>query len=211
MATTDANEQADTVPFGHDASTPEPGQPSAELLAVSTSYRRLLIEQPFSLKELAQMGPDELVPFINQAHQHCERALGVGLECALRAGLLLLAAKDKVPYGQWEDWLRGHTEVTARSAQMYMYAAREWPAYLASRTEAPVSGVGFRRAVQVLRAWKGRTRPAPAPAAAPDALDVLVRGLVRTVQRWEGAHGPLGAEELEEVVRQLRARRGNGG
>jgi len=45
-------------------------------------------------------------------------------EDAIAAGHRLLEAKELVPHGEWQDWLRDNVALSVRSAQRYMRLAR---------------------------------------------------------------------------------------
>jgi hypothetical protein len=57
---------------------------------------------------------------INSAVQAAESHARSAVECAIRAGGLLLQAKALVQYGEWEGWLQQHVTCAPRTAQAYM-------------------------------------------------------------------------------------------
>ena len=63
---------------------------------------------------------------ILDAHQRCKASVREALDAALTAGRALLEAKELVPHGQWQDWLRANvSEVSVRTVQRYMRAAEK--------------------------------------------------------------------------------------
>jgi len=69
----------------------------------------------------------ELSEQINHHHRECVEALNEGLRHGLRAGQLLVEAKEQLAHGQWTPWLEAHFEGSARTAQLYMRVAKHWP------------------------------------------------------------------------------------
>lgn len=61
---------------------------------------------------------------INAAHAGVEAAKREGARYAVECGRLLLEAKETVPHGGWDAWLRLNTTVSPRTAQLYMRIAR---------------------------------------------------------------------------------------
>ena len=67
----------------------------------------------------------ELASQINVEHERARGAFTKGFEHAMRAGELLLTAREAVPHGQWLPWLGANCDIPARTAQLYMRVARE--------------------------------------------------------------------------------------
>lgn len=61
---------------------------------------------------------------INAAHAGVEAAKREGARYAVECGRLLMQAKETVPHGGWDAWLRLNTTVSPRTAQLYMRIAR---------------------------------------------------------------------------------------
>jgi len=61
---------------------------------------------------------------INAAHAGVEAAKREGARYAVECGRLLIQAKETVPHGGWDAWLRLNTIVSPRTAQLYMRVAR---------------------------------------------------------------------------------------
>ena len=61
---------------------------------------------------------------INAAHAGVEAAKREGARYATECGRLLIQAKETVPHGGWDAWLRLNTTVSPRTAQLYMRIAR---------------------------------------------------------------------------------------
>jgi Protein of unknown function (DUF3102) len=60
---------------------------------------------------------------VEAEHQAAHRDARSALTHALRCGELLLEAKAAVEHGEWLNWLRANTTVTARQSQRYMRLA----------------------------------------------------------------------------------------
>jgi hypothetical protein len=61
---------------------------------------------------------------INEEHRLCDAAMKSGLEHAIRAGELLIEAKEVRSWGNWLEWLKENFEGSVRTAQAYMQVAR---------------------------------------------------------------------------------------
>lgn len=68
---------------------------------------------------------DALSNQINAEHEKARIAFTEGFAHALKAGHLLLEAKDRVQHGEWLPWLRENCKVSERTARLYMQVARE--------------------------------------------------------------------------------------
>jgi hypothetical protein len=73
-------------------------------------------------KSVAKYGLAELAKQINKAY---DNLLMTSAERAIRVGELLLAAKERVFHGEWQDWVRANTRITPASARGYMHLARQ--------------------------------------------------------------------------------------
>jgi hypothetical protein len=82
---------------------------------------------------------------IRQEHEACILAVQRGCEHAIEAGRLLIKAKDQLKHGQWLPWLRGHCQISGRTAQLYMQLARLAP------NAQHVADLSLRRAMLQLR------------------------------------------------------------
>jgi hypothetical protein len=66
----------------------------------------------------------EIVVQINDAHAEAERSLRASVEYAIRAGELLIKAKQSIQHGTWGEWLQANIAFSKRLAQTYMRLAR---------------------------------------------------------------------------------------
>jgi hypothetical protein len=66
---------------------------------------------------------DDLAASINVEHHGVQRAVEDALGHAMNAGTLLLDAKSRIEHGGWLPWLCENTQVSARTAQVYMRLA----------------------------------------------------------------------------------------
>jgi DUF3102 family protein len=65
----------------------------------------------------------ELAAEINQNHELAVMYVGQSFDHAVKAGLLLLQAKQQVKHGEWAKWLKANVKIGARQAQNYMKVA----------------------------------------------------------------------------------------
>jgi tetratricopeptide (TPR) repeat protein len=61
---------------------------------------------------------------INDTHKAVEEAPGGVLSLAIEVGDYLFRAKEQVPIGQWQSWLRENIKFSKREAQIYMQLFR---------------------------------------------------------------------------------------
>ena len=86
-------------------------------MKVMTNPRSVTTESsPMSLPTLAEA--------ITQEHLACLESTGTAAEHAWQAGRLLLEAKRQVSHGKWAAWLKDHTRLNIRTAQVYMKLAK---------------------------------------------------------------------------------------
>lgn len=85
------------------------------------------IRDVIEVPPLEEMSLDELAAFANRAHEEAQQAvdeavgrLSDALRYGVRCGQALLAAKAKVPSGEWTDWVATKTQFTEPLAQKYV-------------------------------------------------------------------------------------------
>jgi hypothetical protein len=66
----------------------------------------------------------DLAARIRQEHRAASDKMSEALLHAMAAGDLLIEAKALVRHGQWLPWLKDHVDISARTAQIYMRAAK---------------------------------------------------------------------------------------
>lgn len=71
--------------------------------------------------------PAALADEINAAVRDAKHAAGQAVQHALRAGALLVQAKELAPHGHWDSWLQANCEVAPRTARAYMALAKRLP------------------------------------------------------------------------------------
>lgn len=108
---------------------------------------------------------------INEEHRRCEEAFRSTLEHALRAGELLIEAKDGVPHGSWEAWLADNFEGSLRTAQAYMRVARARKQFEDPKTQR-VADLSLRKAIKELSTPCPKSLEGDAPESDRTALDV---------------------------------------
>jgi hypothetical protein len=75
------------------------------------------------LAEQAQDRLAELTAAARQEHLAVGLALGNALHHAMAAGDALLAMRELVPAGRWQAYVRDKTDISERSAQVYIRVA----------------------------------------------------------------------------------------
>jgi Protein of unknown function (DUF3102) len=95
-------------------------------LATPTVNPPLRRPEPTPKAETSTPAPtlDDLARVIKAEHQAVARANREVLTRAMRAGDLLIRAKEKMAHGEWLPWLKDHCEVSERAAQLYMQLAK---------------------------------------------------------------------------------------
>jgi Protein of unknown function (DUF3102) len=73
---------------------------------------------------IADLSLDMMAIGIKSHRESAERCFSHGVEHAIGAGELLIAAKKKVKHGEWLPSLESHCELALRTAQAYMQLAR---------------------------------------------------------------------------------------
>jgi hypothetical protein len=66
----------------------------------------------------------DLAARIKAEHEAVSTALKDSIRHAIRAGSLLVEAKEQLKHGQWLPWLRDHCTISERTAQLYMRCAK---------------------------------------------------------------------------------------
>lgn len=113
-------------------------------------------------EELLQLDLDEMPAPINDAVGEAQRHAGAAVGAAVLAGALLRKAKDMVPHGQWEAWLREHCTVAPRTAQAYMRLS-------AKVSEMPLEKRNAVAELPLREAFKAiSTSPTPPPSYSRD-------------------------------------------
>ena len=65
-----------------------------------------------------------LAEVANAAYVGAQGHIGAALDEVLQGGRALLAAKKKIPHGEWESWLHDHFNGSARTARAWMLGAK---------------------------------------------------------------------------------------
>jgi hypothetical protein len=140
---------------------------------------------------------EALAGAINAEHRACETALRAGLAHAIKAGELLIEAKDLCPHGTWLPWLRDNFDGRERLARAYMQVARELPKLQAENGSA-VADLSFREALAALAVREPVrvvVHHVPVPPAEPVTL------VVRDVPAPPREPGSVGDRSGERVYR----------
>src|SRR5690349_10402886 len=83
--------------------------------------------------EIEALGVDELSHAIRAMHEYSWQLAVKTVEGARHTGVLLRAAKAKVPHGQWAQWVKENCGFSLRSAQGYMQLVDVDPSQEAQR------------------------------------------------------------------------------
>jgi len=112
------------------------------------------------LQRIATTGTlENIAGEINHYHAKCEEAAGQAVAYAKEAGDRLRAVKEDLGHGAWLPWLEKNFKGTARTAQVYMRIAQNWPE-LEMRSTA--SHLSIRGALGTLE-LEEKSEPARAP------------------------------------------------
>jgi hypothetical protein len=69
---------------------------------------------------------EALAVIANESAEQVESSARKTVEHAERCGRALLAAKEKVPHGQWSSWVGSHFDYSHRLATQYMTISSNW-------------------------------------------------------------------------------------
>ncbi|MCG8433286.1 MAG: DUF3102 domain-containing protein [Gammaproteobacteria bacterium] len=103
----------------------------------------------------------DLATEIRAEHEACSVAAETAARHAIKAGHLLIQAKDGMPHGEWLRWLAKHCEVSARTAQAYMRLARK-AAELGEAEAQRVADLPVRQAIKAIADSRSEVEPPPA-------------------------------------------------
>jgi len=116
----------------------------------------------------------ELTAAAQREHLAVGHALGNALHHAMAAGDALLAARQLVPAGQWQAYLRKRADISERSAQVYVRVAKARAALEAQSSAGPLSiaaALEFLKEPAPAKARpRAKTKSAKATATSLDAL-----------------------------------------
>jgi hypothetical protein len=151
--------------------------------------------------------PDDSLPAlateINAAHSAALDAARSALENARRAGMLLVAAKEQLPHGEWLPWLALHCPtLPERTARAYMRVARCWPEIEAANRQR-VADLPLRDALKLLtvpRADDGQPSAESSEFPIVDYIEMDYR-CPRCSFEWSGnPKPPTGRDDAEGTV-----------
>lgn len=147
-----------------------------------------LARKPKQARTTAKGGAESVVPAsretpallaraANRHHARCLRNANEMVRHAIKAGQALLAAKEQVGHGHWEDWLSKNCAEWKSQAPRYMRLAREYGDQLANPARASDLPGSIRQALALLpgptrknktsaESPAGKPTPAPTTAAA---------------------------------------------
>lgn len=86
---------------------------------------------------------------INEAVREAEGHASLAVQAALKAGALLMQAKELVPHGQWESWLTENCTLAPRTARAYAAFAKRLP-QLSIEERQRVADLPLREAIQAI-------------------------------------------------------------
>jgi hypothetical protein len=140
---------------------------------------------------------------INKEHRQVEAAVTAALDHALKAGELLVQAKEGVPHGSWGAWLAENFDGSDRTARAYMrvYAHRE---ELEANRQSSAT-LSLDGALKALSAPKDAPRPErpttleELEARAEDALSQARAGALGIAENLDAIRRERGYEHLGYV------------
>lgn len=117
----------------------------------AASAAAVVAADPGDLKRLADL--------INACTAAAEDSAKAAVQHAIDAGRMLLAAKQRVPYGEFEKWISMYCTVAPRTARAYMRLADKFPA-LPDEERQRVAEMPLRQAVAAIATpAEGRAAP----------------------------------------------------
>lgn len=159
---------------------------------------QVVSESALTLDELAEAG--------NREHSLIQQFGQSMIECAIRAGDVLLEAKRQVPYGGWMQWIDDNCTFSQKTARNYLRCARNQDII------RDLEITSIERAVKVLERI-GRTCADPATVAAIKQLRAEGWSYAKLAQRFDISSGTahryanLDAQRRRDFERQTVARR----
>lgn len=76
------------------------------------------------VEDMSELTLSELAEQANDAAKDVDGYASATVESAVRCGMLLLTAKEKVKHGQWQTWLEANFQKDIRQARRYMQIAK---------------------------------------------------------------------------------------
>jgi len=151
-------------------------------------------------------GLADLATKIKAAHSKVVGAMRNTVRDAIAAGKLLIEAKDRMPYGDWEAWLETQCSVPERTAQLYMQLARGEAVIEAQMGQAgtgsvTVTDLTLRRARALLIKSKDK------PKTTPNATSVVVSAgdhLLSALNDLKKTSDQLAKSEAAKLVERLQ-------
>lgn len=126
----------------------------------------------------------DLAAAINDAVRAAQQHAASAVQAAVCAGALLVQAREAIPFGEWDAWLRQHVDVAPRTARAYMQLSKRL-GEMSAEDRQRVAELPLRQAMAAI------TTPAEAPPRAtryvPARGDVAVRPTFETAARTLGA------------------------
>jgi hypothetical protein len=122
------------------------------------------------MSALAVVGSNRLPVLAASINDHlaaAEQATKRGLEHAITAGKLLLAAKELVDHGGWLSWLKANCHLSVRQAQTYMRLASQH-----HKLDAFKNAATAHLTIAAAEALVGKPKPEQ-PHGLPGQLDLL--------------------------------------
>jgi hypothetical protein len=153
-----------------------PNQENIAALAGAVTQGRPRMCKLHNSSLAAEQPQDRLAEFTaaaQQEHLAVGHALDNALQHAMAAGDALIAVQGLVPAGQWQAYRRTHTDISDRSARVYIQVARSREQLERQRAAGPLS---IRAALEFLKEpapAKARPRTNTERAKATASLDVL--------------------------------------
>jgi hypothetical protein len=157
-----------------------------------------------STTEIAPSGLADLATRIRNAHSKVVGAFRNTVREAIAAGKLLIQAKDRMPYGDWEPWLKDQCGVAERTARLYMQLARgeakieDWMAQ-AGTGSVTVTDLTLTKA----RALLIRTKEKPQPSAT-GVVENAATNLISALNDLKKTSDTAAKHEATKIVERLQ-------
>jgi Protein of unknown function (DUF3102) len=157
------------------------------------------------LRDVERSPLGELAAGINTEHRACQAAITSALTHALRAGALLVRAKQRLPHGSWGAWLAYNFQGSDRTARAYMMVSKRRAELEAKRQSS--ADMSLDEALRVLRPPREEAphqaeRENQAPEEAQGDPEETVDGQITVDEAIEAEKATAAGEALAEKVRE---------
>jgi len=151
-----------------------------------------------STTEIAPSGLANLARQIREAHSKVVGAFRNTVREAIAAGKLLIEAKDRMPYGDWDRWLKEQCGVAERTARLYMQLAKGEATIEAWMAQAGTGTLTKARALLI----KSKDKPEPSATSVVENAATGLISALNDLKKTSDASAKLAAEKIVERLQK---------